>query len=137
MYSYKIRGDDYDTIIVDVYFSNWVLHVTQYYSDKGRVTKTDSTQLFIKMSEGTVEVNAVESNSFDTLVLPKSIIQTICPYAFKGTHFKRIVIPLDVHLHLCTKAFYECSDLTEFISLSRNVTYDTDVFPATVQRRIV
>ena len=137
MYSYRIRGDNYDTIIVDVYFRGCTLAATQYYSNLGNVVAKDDVSYMVSMSNNLLCLDKIITEACDTVVLPASTIRCVSAYALKDTHFRRLVLPLDVQLRLKTHALYGSDTLQEFISLSRKVIYEEDVFPSTVQRRIV
>lgn len=137
MYSYRIRGDNYDTIIVDVYFRGCTLAATQYYSNLGNVVAKDDVSYMVSMSNNLLCLDRIITEACDTVVLPASTIRCVSAYALKDTHFRRLVLPLDVQLRLKTHSLYGSDTLQEFISLSRKVIYEEDVFPSTVQRRIV
>lgn len=137
MYSYRIRGDNYDTIIVDVYFRGCTFAATQYYSNLGTIIGKDDVSYIVSMNNNLLCLDKIVTEAIDTVVLPASTIRCVSAYALEGTHFRRLVLPLDVQLRLKTHAFYGSDSLQEFISLSRKVIYEEDVFPSTVQRRIV
>lgn len=137
MYSYRIRGDNYDTIIVDVYYRGCTIATTQYYSNLGSVVAKDDVNYIVSVTNNMLCLDSIITDARDTVVLPASTIRCVSAYALKGTHFRRLVLPLDVQLRLKTHSLYGSDSLREFISLSRKVIYEEDVFPSTVQRRIV
>lgn len=137
MYSYRIRGDNYDTIIVDVYYRGCTIATTQYYSNLGSVVAKDEVSYIVSVTNNMLCLDSIITDARDTVVLPASTIRCVSAYALKGTQFRRLVLPLDVQLRLKTHSLYGSDSLQEFISLSRKVIYEEDVFPSTVQRRIV
>lgn len=135
MYSYKIRGDDYDTIVIDTRMHIDAQLSTQYYMKNGMLVGQDEVVFGLRVVDGKVSLECIETEAVDTVIVPKGYITQILPYAMKGVGFKRLVLPKAIDLHLCDHALCGSDTLEEFQSLSRNVSFGVNVFPQTVVRR--
>ena len=72
MYSYRIRGDNYDTIIVDVYFRGYTLAATQYYSKLGTIVGKDDVSYIVSMNNNLLCLDKIVTNATDTVQFIKS-----------------------------------------------------------------
>lgn len=137
MMKYLISGDGYNKIVVDAKLQNNYVAMKQYYFNGTEIHKTDKTELYLEKTDSGYGVKSIMSDSDDTLIIPKSVITEILPYAVRGCKFRRIVVPTQMALKLDDKSLYGSDTLREFISLSHDVVYGGDVFPKELVRRRV
>lgn len=132
MLQYSIVGDGYDAILVSTTTLALWCTVTQYYLNNGVVVKTSrSTYRFNTSSE----LVSVETDDTDTLILPSLSSYTV-KNNFLGRHgIRRVVVPKRCCVHFGDRAFQDIPNLTKYISLSKDTTYGSDVFPETVTDR--
>lgn len=137
MYSYRIRGENYDTIVVDPAFIDGSIRTYQYYTKNGYVNETNVVIFNIEPCADSIVLRSIDTECSDTVVIPKMLITRIAPNVLEGTSFRRLIVPLNMSVTLCDKALYGSDVFEEYRSLSRQVTYEGDVFPPSVKRRIV
>lgn len=137
MMKYLVSGDGYNKIVVDAKLRNNRIVTKQYYFDGTEIRKTDKTELYLEKTENGYGVKSITSDSDDTLIIPKSVITEILPYAVRGCRFRRIIIPTQMKVKLNSKSLYGSETLREFVSLSHDVVYGGDVFPKELVRRRV
>lgn len=137
MFSYKISGSDFDTVIVDFMYSPRAICTEQYYVCRGQICGRDTVKFILVHLEGKVSLDRIETEASDIVILPKCSVQQILPYALRGSTFKRFVLSPGVKLKLLPKSLYGSDTVTEFCSLSRDVKYDMNVFPPKIRRRVV
>lgn len=131
MLLYWIGGDGYNKILTDTTISEDVCTVEQYYMYYNAIVKR-SVVLYTVKEEVLV---SIATGDEDTLIFPKNAFKEVGSYAVDGTEFKRLVLPRGIELRLRHKALYGNEKLSDFISLSRNVTYADNVFPRSIERR--
>lgn len=137
MFSYRISGDDFDTVVLDSQFTPQAICTEQYYVSHGNITKHDSVKFHMCLVEGIISLYKIETDATDVVILPKSPIEQMLPNSLEGATFERFIISTGVKLRLLNKALYGSETVKEFRSLSRNLLYEGDVFPPTIQRRLV
>lgn len=132
MLQYSIVGDGYDAILVSTTtLALWCI-VTQYYLNNGVVVKTTrSTYRFNTSSE----LVSVETDDTDTLILPSLTSYTVKNNFLGGHGIRRVVVPKRCSVYFGDRAFQDIPNLTKYISLSKDTTYGSDVFPETVTDR--
>lgn len=135
MISYRIKGDSYDTIVVDKDSIAGVLHTKQFYMSSGSTVKVSDIKFHLDNIGGKVTLTKIITDDIDTVILPKDNIRQLGAYCLTGARFSRLIVPLGARLHLCSKALYGSDYVKSFMSLSRELTYGDDVFPNTIQRR--
>lgn len=132
MLQYSIVGDGYDAILVSTTTLALWRTVTQYYLNNGVVVKTTrSTYRFNTSSE----LVSVETDDTDTLILPSLTSYTVKNNFLGGHGIRRVVVPKRCSVHFGDRAFQDIPNLTKYISLSKDTTYGSDVFPETVTDR--
>lgn len=132
MLQYSIVGDGYDAILVSTTTLALWCTVTQYYLNNGVVVKTSrSTYRFNTSSE----LVSVETDDTDTLILPSLSSYTVKNNFLGGHGIRRVVVPKRCRVHFGDRAFQDIPNLTKYISLSKDTTYGSDVFPETVTDR--
>lgn len=131
MYLYWIGGQNYNKVMVDVYTRRGVICSDQYYVYGQAIVKRSLVEFNIKDDV----LEGISTDDRDTVILPKSCFKSIGPYAVKGCAFQRLVMPRNIKLRLQTRSLYGNEELTDYISLSRNIEYDDNVFPRTIERR--
>lgn len=134
MLSYWINGDDYNQILIHIHRDIHSPVVDQYYVRFGNIVKRSKVIYRMSYRDCFVLDNIVTEDD-DTVILPKGLFEEVSPYSVSGCKFKRIVVPLNMNVRFKSKALYGSDTLCSFVSLSRNVTYDSDVFPGTISGR--
>lgn len=136
MYKYNIKGDTYDTIAVDQRIIHGGIQSTHYYTKDGVITGQANVIFVTHYEADSFVLDSIKTDATGTVVLPKTLITVVGPYALRGVGFKRLVIPKGVKLTLKKKSLYGSDTVTEFITLSRDIQYEDDVFPLTITRRL-
>lgn len=132
MLQYGIVGDGYNAILVSTTTLALWCTVTQYYLNNGVVVKTSrSTYRFNPNNE----LVSVETDDTDTLILPALPSYTVKNNFLGGHGVRRVVVPRSCGVHFGDRAFQNIPNLTKYISLSKDTTYGSDVFPETVTDR--
>lgn len=135
MLSYRIKGDNYDTIVVDKDSVSGILHTKQFYMYLGSTVKVSDIKYYLENLDGKITLVKIVTEDTDTVILPKESIDQLGAYSLTGVKFKRLIVPLGAKLHMCPKALYGSESVDSFVSLSRDLTYDNDVFPSSIKWR--
>lgn len=134
---YRLSGDNYNSI--ELYVSNSLNKIVtqQFYSNNGVVVKVDMFVFDLVLKDGVMSVKSIKSTSTDTIIIPGGWIEQILPDAMMGLKCRRVVTAANLKAKLCQHALYGNPWLKEYKALSRELKYDSDVFPETITRREV
>ena len=135
MYSYKVRGKTYDTIVVDMFYDEFDIETTQYHMSHGEVVFITKVLFEVSLVGREVYLDRIETDTTDTVILPKKAIDYVRPNAVENTKFRRLVVPSDMKIVFLSKSLYGSESLKEFVSLSKYVRFESDVFPETISVR--
>lgn len=134
MLAYWISGDGYNQILVNVNRDRSTPVVEQYYVQFGNIVRRSKVVYRLGYVDG-VYLKHIDTEDTDTVILPKGLFKSVGPYAISECMFKRLVVPLKMKVRFASKSLWGSSTLCEFLSLSRDVEYEQDVFPSTVIKR--
>lgn len=134
MLSYWIDGSGYSQILVDIHNNKNTPVVDQYYVNFGKVVKHSKVRYVLGYNQGIV-LDKIVTDDTDTVVLPKGLFEAVSPHAVQGGVFRRLVVPLNMRVHFMEESLIGSDALCDFLSLSRNVTYEKGAFPSTIVRR--
>lgn len=134
MLAYWISGEGYNQILVSVNKGRSTPVVEQYYVQFGNIVHRSKVIYSLGYENG-VYLKHIDTEDTDTVILPKGLFKRVGPYAISGCEFRRLVVPLKMEVEFVSKSLWGSDTLCEFLSLSRDVEYAQDVFPATVIKR--
>lgn len=136
MYLYRLDGNGYDTILVESEpVRDSRIRTRQFYNKDGAVVKVEDVSFVLVPKDGRVALKEVDTDSKDTVILPKQNGLVVLPGVLRNTRVRRLVVPWGVGMEFKDNACKDAAGLEEYISLSRNVKYGSEVFSSRVHRR--